>query len=72
MKIQKITIEDKEYPNRLREINKPPKQLYVEGNIELLNKPGIAIIGSRKCTEDGKRIAKNFSSKLSSVRNMYK
>ena len=59
MKIKKIKYEDKEYPELLR-------------NIEILNKPGIAIIGSRNCTEDGKKIARNFASKLSSVRCMYK
>jgi len=32
----KITIEDKEYPKQLKEIKNPPKQLYLEGNTELL------------------------------------
>lgn len=72
MKIKQIKYEDEEYPKLLKNIKNPPKQLYVLGNEELLNKPGIAIIGSRNCTEIGKKIARNFASKLSSVRNLYK
>lgn len=61
----KITIEDKEYPDKLRKIKRPPKQLYLEGNIELLNKHTIAIIGSRSCTQKGKKLAEKFATELS-------
>lgn len=72
MKIKQIKYNDELYPKTLKNIKNPPKQLYVIGNVELLNKPGIAIIGSRNCTEIGKKIAKNFAKKLSSVRNLHK
>lgn len=71
MEIKQIKYEDIEYPKLLKNIKNPPRQLYVLGNVDILNKPGIAIIGSRNCTEAGKKIAKNFASKLSSVRCMY-
>lgn len=61
----KITIEDKIYPQKLREISNPPKQLYVKGNIELLKSTGIAVIGSRNCTEYGKRMTQKFTKELS-------
>lgn len=61
----KIEIKDKEYPEILNKINKPPKQLYIKGNIKLLKTPIIAIIGSRKCTEYGKRMTQKFSRELS-------
>ena len=61
----KIEINDREYPKILNKINKPPKQLYIEGNIELLKTPAIAIIGSRKCSEYGEKMAKKFSRELS-------
>lgn len=61
----KINIESLEYPENLRKIKKPPKQLYLKGNIELLKTAGIAIIGSRKCTEYGEKNAKKFSKELS-------
>lgn len=61
----KINIESLEYPENLRKIKNPPKQLYFKGNIKLLKTAGIAIIGSRKCTEYGEKNAKHFSKELS-------
>lgn len=61
----KIRIEDNNYPEQLRKIEKPPKQLYLEGNTKLLNIPGIAIIGSRECTKYGEKMAKKFAKELS-------
>lgn len=61
----KIEINDKEYPKILNKIDKPPKQLYIKGNIQLLKTPAIAIIGSRKCSEYGEKMAKKFSRELS-------
>ena len=61
----KITIEDNKYPEQLKKIKNPPKQLYLKGNIELLNVPGIAIIGSRECTKYGEKMAKKFAKELS-------
>ena len=60
-----ITMEDSSYPERLRKIKKPPKQLYILGDESLLNGENLAIIGSRKCTEYGKKQAKKFASELS-------
>lgn len=59
-----LEIQDKEYPDALRKIKNPPKRLYFEGNIELLNKPIISIIGSRSCTENGKKLAQKFATEL--------
>lgn len=61
----KITLEDNNYPEQLRKIDNPPKQLYLKGNIKLLDVPGIAIIGSRECTKYGEKMAKKFSKELS-------
>lgn len=61
----KITVEDNNYPEQLRKIDNPPKQLYLEGNTKLLDTPGIAIIGSRTCTKYGEKMAKIFSKELS-------
>lgn len=60
----KIDIEDFRYPEQLRRIKNPPKQLYFEGNVELLNTIGIAIIGSRACSGYGERMAKKFAKDL--------
>jgi DNA processing protein len=59
-----LKIDDKQYPKNLRKINNPPKKIYVEGNIQNLDKPGIAVVGSRDCSEYGKRMCKYFTEKL--------
>lgn len=62
--IKKILITDKKYPEKLRKIKKPPKQLYYEGNIDLLSTNIISIVGSRSCTENGIKLARKFASEL--------
>ncbi len=54
-----------EYPERLKKIKNAPELLYVQGNKELLNKRAIAIIGTRKPSEYGKKVAKEFAKELS-------
>ena len=61
----KITIENNIYPQKLKEITNPPKQLYLEGNVQLLNENSIAIIGSRNCSENGKQLTRKFAYELS-------
>lgn len=61
----KITIENSIYPQKLKEITNPPKQLYLEGNVQLLNENSIAIIGSRNCSENGKQLTRKFAYELS-------
>lgn len=65
MKIQEISEKSKEYPMELKKIKDFPKKIYVIGNIELLQRPMIAIVGTRRCTEYGKRQAFYFSKELS-------
>jgi len=64
MEIEEISIKDKEYPIRLKNIKKPPKQIYVIGNKNILNEKGIAIVGSRNCTEKGAENAKLFGANI--------
>lgn len=46
---------EKHYPALLKEIDSPPPLLYVRGREELLNRPGIAVVGSRKMTLYGRQ-----------------
>ncbi len=62
--IQKITIQDQKYPKLLRQIYDPPKCLYIQGNIDILNNPSIAIVGCREPTQYGKSAAKYFAYNL--------
>jgi len=60
-----VTLGDAAYPNRLLEIPDPPALLYVRGRIELLNRPALAIVGSRNATAQGARNAQRFAQAFS-------
>lgn len=63
-KIQILTIKDKNYPCLLKQIYDPPSVMYIRGNSEILQKSGIAMIGSRNCSLYGQRMAKLLSYQL--------
>lgn len=63
-KIKIIKKDDKSYPKNLLEIKNPPEQLYVLGDVSLLNKKSLAIIGSRNCTEYGYNQAMRFATEI--------
>lgn len=63
-----ISIYDKEYPSRLKEIYDPPISLYSKGDIRILNKKAIGIVGCREVTEYGKSASKYFSYHLARKR----
>ena len=66
MKAIKIDVEDEKYPQRLLKILNFPTEIYAVGNIELLNAEyTVGIVGARKCTEYGSRVANEFAKKLS-------
>lgn len=55
-----------EYPRKLLEIGEYPEQLYCMGNTDLLNHEKIiAIVGSRNCSEYGRKYARMFATELS-------
>ena len=62
--IKIIEYTNKKYPQKLLEIKNFPKQLYVIGNEELLNKDAIAIVGSRECTPYGAYYSKKFAKEI--------
>lgn len=64
--IKELKISDERYPEKLRQIFDPPEKLYYIGDLSLLDKPSVAIVGSRKCTEYGKMVAYRLGEKLSS------
>lgn len=66
MNIIEINMSDKKYPQRLLNIKKHPPKIYSVGNINLLNsKYIVAIVGARKCSEYGIKVASTFSQELS-------
>ncbi|MDP4181296.1 MAG: DNA-processing protein DprA [Bacillota bacterium] len=61
-----ITIRDEVYPYYLKNIYDPPIILYVKGNI-LKNEKCIAVVGSRKATYYGLKMAESLSYAMASV-----
>ena len=55
------------YPPALGEIPDPPSLLYVRGSIEPADQLAIALVGSRKCTPYGLRIAERLATSLARV-----
>lgn len=65
--VKKLTLKSPDYPEVLRNIPDPPKELYVIGNLyEFLNKPRLAIVGSRKITQYGKAVTSQLSREVAS------
>ena len=60
-----VTLADAAYPAALLEIPDPPPLLYVKGRTELLNRPALAIVGSRNATSQGLANAESFATALS-------
>jgi len=60
-----VTLADGAYPASLLQLADAPPVLYVKGHSELLNQPGIAIVGSRHATPQGIATARAFALALS-------
>jgi len=57
-----LTKADNAYPERLIELPDSPLCLYIRGSLEVFNKNSIAIVGSRRITNYGKRMAEYLAS----------
>ncbi len=62
-----VTYISKDYPEKLKNIDEPPIVLYTRGNLELLNKKAISIVGTRKPTTYGKIVCEKFTTELASA-----
>ncbi|MES9824158.1 MAG: DNA-processing protein DprA [Candidatus Thiodiazotropha endolucinida] len=61
---QLLTLNDKDYPTLLRQIDAPPPLLYLIGDKQLLHQPQLAIVGSRNPTATGLENAHEFARSL--------
>ena len=59
-----LTREDEGYPERLLEIYDPPAVLWGRGSLELLGRPGIAVVGTRQPSVYGAGMAEVLSRDL--------
>jgi DNA processing protein len=60
-----VTLGDTEYPQLLLQTADPPPLLYVKGRLDLLNRPALAVVGSRNATTQGANNAADFARALS-------
>ncbi|MCP4583865.1 MAG: DNA-processing protein DprA [candidate division Zixibacteria bacterium] len=65
LNISVISFLDKDYPDSLRQIADPPVVLYTKGNLDLLNRGSVAIVGTTQADQDGIRASVDFARELS-------
>ena len=54
-------------PERLRVIPDPPRRLYVQGAVDVLGAPAVAIVGSRRATRAGRQFAGRLAEDLAAA-----
>jgi DNA processing protein len=59
-----ITLDDPSYPAPLKQIYDPPLVLYIRGEVEVLARPGIAVVGTRHPTPYGTGMAERLACDL--------
>ncbi len=62
--VRLLTLEDPDYPVRLAEIYDPPLLLFVRGELRSSDEHCIAIVGTRRATPYGLRVAENLGRDL--------
>lgn len=62
--IKILTLFSDDYPNDLSNIQDPPIVLYCRGNIDLLDTPKIAVVGTRRLTRYGTDVTTKFTKEL--------
>lgn len=62
--MRNLYLNSKAYPKKLKGIPNPPEKLYIDGNLENLDSPCLAVIGSRNCTDYGEKWCKYFVKEL--------
>ncbi|MBR6207584.1 MAG: DNA-processing protein DprA [Oscillospiraceae bacterium] len=63
--IRILTLQDAQYPERLRQIPDPPCVLYIRGNLPFLDElPAIALVGTRKASAYGIKMALRLGAEI--------
>ncbi|MCW8956752.1 MAG: DNA-processing protein DprA [Gammaproteobacteria bacterium] len=60
-----ISLDDPRYPEQLKNLSQPPYLLYAIGDTEYLQRPQLAMVGSRNPTAAGRKNAEEFAHHLS-------
>lgn len=60
-----LVLGDEDYPRDLLQVPDPPTAIHAAGDLSLLNRPTLAIVGSRNATRQGEHDATEFARALS-------
>jgi len=60
-----ITLEHELWPQHLHDLDDPPLQLWASGDLKVLTRPMVAVVGSRACTDYGQRVAADITAGVS-------
>ena len=66
-KLKILSLEDKDYPELLKNIYDPPPVLYIKGRNLKSNDKTVAIVGTRRASRYGKEIAQKLAFELASL-----
>lgn len=64
-KIKFVTIDDKDYPEKLKAYGERPYYLFYKGRLPEQDKPIVAMVGARACSNYGRYISKNIAKEIS-------
>lgn len=59
-----LAITDAAYPLALKQIHNPPVLLFYQGNLDLLTKPKLAVVGARDCSQVGVKAVQKLIGEL--------
>jgi len=62
-----VLIGDENYPIKLYDLEWPPLVLFYEGDLELVNRPSIGIVGARNCSVYGRKITMELAASLAKI-----
>ncbi len=62
-----VSVSEPEYPEKLKNISDPPPFLYFKGSLDIFDGPSLAIVGSRRPTDYGRRMASRLAGELAST-----
>ena len=61
---QELTPAHPQWPKSWRHLNDPPDRIHVRGNSEVLNRPVLAMVGTRRATNRGLAVARSLAAGL--------
>jgi DNA processing protein len=62
-----VLLEDADYPRALLDLTDPPPFLFVYGDLALLSRPTVAIVGTRRATPYGDRVTESLAGALATA-----